>query len=30
MSLEDGLAVTIDWFTREENLAGYRTERFNV
>jgi NAD dependent epimerase/dehydratase len=27
-TLEQGLAETIEWFSRPENLAGYRTEQF--
>lgn len=29
-SLEDGLRETIDWFTRKENLAKYKTGIYNV
>ena len=29
-TLETGLDVTIDWFTRPENLARYRTDRFTL
>jgi nucleoside-diphosphate-sugar epimerase len=27
-TLEEGLAETIEWFSRPENLAGYRAEQF--
>ena len=29
-TLRDGLAVTIDWFTKSENLAKYKTGIYNV
>lgn len=29
-TLRDGLAVTIDWFTKPENLAKYKTGIYNV
>lgn len=29
-SIRDGLSVTIDWFTRPENLAKYKTDIYNV
>jgi nucleoside-diphosphate-sugar epimerase len=29
-SLDDGLALTIAWFSEEQNLAGYRTDRYVI
>lgn len=29
-SLEEGLRITIDWFTRPENLSLYKTDIYNV
>ncbi|MCR9172966.1 MAG: NAD-dependent 4,6-dehydratase LegB [bacterium] len=30
VSLEEGLRKTVDWFTKEENLARYKTTIYNV
>ncbi|MCM1450043.1 MAG: SDR family NAD(P)-dependent oxidoreductase [Clostridiales bacterium] len=30
VSLEEGLQLTIDWFTNPSNLARYKTDRYNV
>jgi NAD dependent epimerase/dehydratase len=30
LTLEDGLARTIDWFSDRSNLAGYRTDRYVI